>query len=137
MGIVRQHIRVANAAKPDLEEVDANALVDSGAMELCLPEHVAIQLKLQKVDEREITVADGRRQLVPYVGPVRVEVFGRNTFAGALVLGDEVLLGAIPMQGMDVLVDPRRERLIPNPENPNIPGAVAKGHVVERGDKDA
>ena len=137
MGLVRQHIRLANAAKPDLEEIDANALVDSGAMDLCIPEHVAIQLKLQKAEDREVTLADGKRQVVSYVGPVRVEAFGRSTFTGALVLGNEVLLGAIAMQGMDVLIDPRREQLIPNPDNPNIPGGLAMGHVVERGDKNA
>jgi hypothetical protein len=43
------------------------------------------------------------------------------------VMGDVVLLGAIPMESMDLLVDPRRLQLIPNPENPNIPGALAMG----------
>jgi hypothetical protein len=42
-------------------------------------------------------------------------------------MGDTVLLGAIPMESMDVLIDPRRMQLIPNPENPNIPGAMAMG----------
>ena len=39
-----------------------------------------------------------------------------------MVLPDdgEVLLGAIPMQGMDVLMDPKRERLIVNPESPDV-----------------
>jgi hypothetical protein len=44
-----------------------------------------------------------------------------------MVMGDTVLLGAIPMESMDVLIDPRRQILIPNPENPNIPGAMAMG----------
>ncbi len=74
MGLVWQHIRLANAARPELEELDANALVDSGAIDLCIPRHVANQLK-----------------------------------------------------AMDVLIDPRRQQLIPNPENPNIPGAMAVG----------
>ena len=74
-----------------------------------------------------ITVADGRRVIVDYVGPVRVEVFGRSAFTGALVTGDQVLLGAIPMEAMDVLIDPRRQQLIPNPAHPNIPGAMAVG----------
>ncbi len=137
MGLVRQHVWIANAARPELEEIDANALVHSGAIDLCIPRHIAIQLKLDKAEEREVTVADGRRELVDYVGPVRLEVFGRSAFTGALVMGEHVLLGAIPMQAMDVLVDPRREQLIPNPENPNIPGALAMGHVLEKGDKNA
>ncbi len=127
MGIVYQHIRIANAAKPNLEEIDAKALVDSGAIDLCIPRHVAIQLKLETLEQREVTYADGRKEAVDYVGPVKVECFGRHAFTGAMVMGDVVLLGAIPMESMDLLVDPRRLQLIPNPENPNIPGALAMG----------
>ncbi len=125
MGIVYQHIRIANAAKPNLEEIDAKALVDSGAIDLCIPRHVAIQLKLETLEQREVTYADGRKEAVDYVGPVKVECFGRHAFTGAMVMGDVVLLGAIPMESMDLLIDPRRLQLIPNPENPNIPGALA------------
>lgn len=132
MGIVYQHIRISNAARPELEEYDAKALVDTGAIDLCIPRHVAIQLKLDAVEQREVTMADGRKDLVDYVGPIKVECFGRHAFTGAMVMGDVVLLGAIPMESMDVLVDPRRLQLVPNPENPNIPGALAKGvHVSE------
>ena len=127
MGIVYQHIRLSNAAKPNLEELDAKALVDSGAIDLCIPRHVAIQLKLETVEQREVTYADGRKEAVDYVGPVKIECFGRHAFTGAMVMGDVVLLGAIPMESMDLLIDPRRLQLIPNPENPNIPGALAMG----------
>lgn len=127
MGLIFQHIRLANAARPELEELDANALVDSGAADLCIPELVAKQLRLEKVEERMITVVDGRQVVVDYVGPIRVEVFGRTAFTGGMVTGNQVLLGAIPMESMDVLVDPRRQQLIPNPAHPNIPGAMAMG----------
>lgn len=127
MGLVHQKIRLANAAREDLEEIDANALVDSGAIDLCIPKLVALQLKLKTTEQRMVTYADGRKELVDYVGPVRVEVFGRHAFTGAMVMGDQVLLGAIPMESMDVLVDPRRQMLIPNPDHPNVPGAVAMG----------
>ena len=131
MGLVYQRIRIANAARPDLEEVDANALVDSGAAELCISRLVALQLKLEPIEQRVVTYADGRKETVDYVGPVRVEVFGRHAFTGAMVTGGEgVLLGAVPMQSMDVLIDPARHQLIPNPEYPNIPGALAMGHRV-------
>ena len=134
MGLVYQHIRVANAARPDLEEVDANALVESGAVDLCIPELVAKQLRLEKLEERMITVADGRQVVVDYVGPIRVEVFGRQAYTGAMVTGNQVLLGAIPMESMDVLIDPRRQQLIPNPAHPNIPGAMAVGVMTVRED---
>jgi clan AA aspartic protease len=134
MGVVYQHIRLANAAKPQLEEIDAKALVDTGAIDLCIPKHVMNQLKLEAIEQREVTLADGRKEVVDYVGPVKIEVFGRHAFTGAIVMGDVVLLGAIPMESMDLLVDPRRLQLIPNPENPNIPGALAMGARVAGSD---
>ena len=127
MGLAHQRIRIANAARPELEEIDAKALVDSGAAELCISRLIALQLKLTPVEQRIVTYADGRKESVDYVGPVRIEVFGRHAFAGAMVTGEGVLLGATPMQSLDVLIDPARHQLIPNPEYPNVPGALAMG----------
>jgi gag-polyprotein putative aspartyl protease len=117
MGIVYQHIRLSNFARPEIDEVDAKALVDTGALELCISPLIAKQLKLTKVEDRKVTLASGETKVVDYVGPV----------TGALVLGEGVLLGAVPMESMDVLIDPARLRLIPNPDNPTIPGALAMG----------
>jgi clan AA aspartic protease len=87
---------------------------------LCIPEHVQIQLGLQVAEQREISLADGRRQTVDYVGPVRVAFENRQCFVGALVLGDEVLLGAVPMEDMDLIVIPSQQKLVVNPESPNM-----------------
>ena len=127
MGIIFQHIRLANFGRDDLEELDANALVDSGAAELCIPQHIANQLKLKVLEEREVRIANGDRVLVPYVGGVRVEVFGRQTVTSAIVIGDQVLLGAIPMEAMDLVIHPRSLTLMPNPDSPNIPASLAMG----------
>lgn len=127
MGIIRQKIRLANFADPELEEIDANALVETGALELCIPQHVANQLRLKTLQEREVTLANGERQVVPYVGGVRIEVFGRATVQSANVLGDEVLLGAVPMESLDLVISPARRSVVPNPESPNIPASLAKG----------
>jgi clan AA aspartic protease len=127
MGIIRQKLRLANFARDDLEEVDALALVDTGSLELCIPQHVANQLRLKKIEDREVTLANGDKLIVPYVGGIQIEVFGRHTVQSANVLGDEVLLGAIPMEAMDLVVHPSRMELRPNPESPNIPASLAKG----------
>jgi hypothetical protein len=63
---------------------------------------------------------------VPYVGPVRVAYQGRSCFVGALVLGDAVLLGAVPMEDMDLIMHPARQRLEADPRSPNIPHALVK-----------
>jgi hypothetical protein len=44
----------------------------------------------------------------------------------ALVLGDEPLLGAVPMEMMDVLLHPGTHTLVVNPENPFVPVAITK-----------
>ncbi|WP_197152236.1 hypothetical protein [Synechococcus sp. CBW1108] len=63
---------------------------------------------------------------VPYVGPVEVAFQDRICFVGALVLGDTVLLGAVPMEDMDLTINPSRQRLEPDPRSPNIPHALVK-----------
>ena len=126
MGCVHATISLSNPRLPELQPVETTALADSGALMLCIPEHLALQLKLEQESEREITVADGRSMRVPYVGPVRVAFGNRSCFVGALVLGDDVLLGAVPMEDMDLTIHPSRQRLEPDPRSPNIPHALVK-----------
>ena len=82
-------------------------MADSGAVHLCIPEHIRIQLELDEVDKKEVTLADGSRKLVSYVGPIEIRFRNRVGFAGALVMGDQVLLGAIPMEDMDLVIIPK------------------------------
>jgi hypothetical protein len=93
---------------------------------LCIPEHVALQLELDRESVREVSVADGRKQKVAYVGPIRVGFGKRFCYVGALVLGDEVLLGAVPMEDMDLVVSPARREVTVDPASPNIPHARVK-----------
>ena len=73
----------------------------------------------------ELVLADGRRRTVPYVGPVEVRFGNRRCFTGAMVLGNEVLLGAIPMADMDLVLRPQLQSVDVNPESPNIPRSIA------------
>ncbi|MEB3325315.1 MAG: clan AA aspartic protease [Cyanobacteriota bacterium] len=126
MGYVQATVALSNPRLPHLHPLEVTALADTGALMLCIPEHVVVQLQLERESMREVTVADGRVMQVPYVGPVRVEYQGRLCFVGALVLGDSVLLGAVPMEDMDLIVHPARQRLEPDPRSPNIPHALVK-----------
>ena len=64
-------------------------------------------------------LANGRSQTYPYVGPIRVAFEDRSCFAGALVLGSSVLLGVIPMEDMDLVIHPQKERVTVNPASPD------------------
>jgi clan AA aspartic protease len=104
--------------------VVAEALVDTGAITLCIPEHVRIQLQLEELEKREVTVANGKKEVVPYVGPIKITCLGRSCFSGALVLGEHVLLGAVPMEDMDLVISPTQRQVTVNPQSPNIPSAI-------------
>ncbi len=120
MGLTYANITISNPKNESLRPIIVKALVDTGALYLCLPEHVVNQLELQQHEKREVTLADGKTQTCPYVGPVEVHFDNRMSFVGAMMLGDEVILGAIPMEDLDVIVHPAMQTLIVNPANPNM-----------------
>ena len=126
MGLVSAEITLENPREPALQPVKVQVLVDSGAVHLCIPEHVRIQLKLDEIDKKEVTLADGGKKLVPYVGPILIRFKNRVGFAGALVMGDQVLLGAIPMEDMDLVILPKERILDVNPYSPNIGTSIVK-----------
>ena len=135
MGLVRTKLQISNPRRSDLEAIEVEALVDTGALHLCLPEHVALQLGLEELEKREVTVAGGSKQIVAYVGPIQTTFRNRSSFTGAMVLGEEVLLGAIPMDDMDLVVRPAIRDVVANPLNPNIPASVAMGVLPSRADR--
>jgi hypothetical protein len=61
-----------------------------------------------------------------YVGPIQIRFQNRTCFTGALVIGDSVLLGAVPMEDMDLVISPSAGTITVNPKSPNIPSAVVK-----------
>ena len=126
MGLIFAEIELSNLLAADLAPYRTKALVDTGALHLCISQHIANQLKLSQLEEREVTIADGTKKLVPYVGPIKVTFQNRSCFTGAMVIGDEVLLGAIPMEDMDLVVHPSRLQITVNPNSPNVPASVAK-----------
>jgi clan AA aspartic protease len=126
MGLVKAKLTLKNPRKPELQPVEVDALADTAAVHLCVPPHVQLQLGLEEVAQKEVTLADGGKKLVPYVGPVELHFKNRVGFTGALVLGDEVLLGAIPMEDMDLVVVPKTRSVEVNPGSPNIATSVVK-----------
>jgi clan AA aspartic protease len=126
MGLISTEIELRNPLDSRLAPYRAKALVDTGAMHLCVPQHVVVQLQLQTVQQREVTTADGQRHVGDYVGPVEVTFGNRSCFVGALVIGEEVLLGAVPMEDLDLVISPSRQTVEVNPHSPNIPSSIVK-----------
>jgi len=126
MGLVNGKLLLKNPRLPDLDPVEVVAMADSGALHLCIPEHIQIQLRLEAIDSKEVALADGSKRLVPYVGPIELRFKNRVGFAGALVMGDQVLIGAIPMEDMDLIIIPKTRTLDVNPDSPNIASSIVK-----------
>lgn len=112
----------------EIKRMRVTALVDSGAYMLVVNDHIKQQLDLPVLEERTVRFADESERRVEIVGPVEIRFENRRTTTEAVWLrgGVEPLLGAIPMEDMDVVVDPKQQRLIVNPQNPNIPVVYVK-----------
>jgi clan AA aspartic protease len=126
MGLSYPMLTLRNPKNSELAGLTVEALADTGSVYLIIPEHVGLQLGLQEQSKKEVELADGSKRMVPYVGPIEVSFKNRVAFVGAIVMGDEVLLGAIPMEDMDLIIMPQQRRVDINPLNPNYAAAKAK-----------
>ena len=112
----------------NVRKMEVNAMVDSGAMTLTINEKIAEQLGLEVRKRLEVTLADGSHRECDFVGPV--DIHFENRFAGchALVLpgADEILLGVIPLEEMDVIIDPTTQKLAVHPDRPFLAGMKVK-----------
>jgi clan AA aspartic protease len=126
MGLYFAMLTITNPRRPELEAISIEALADTGSAYLIIPEHLQFQLGLEEVAKKEVTLADNSKRMVPYVGPIEVRFKNRVAYVGAIVMGDQVLLGAIPMEDMDLIALPQLRRVDINPLNPNYAAALAK-----------
>ena len=126
MGIAYTTLELSNPTRGELAPIVVEALADTGAMFMCIPEHVQLQLGLVEHERREVTLGDGSKRFVPYVGPLQIRFGNRRCFVGAMVLGDQPLLGAIPMEDMDLVVHPLGRRVTVNPASPNFASGIVK-----------
>ncbi|MGI8982782.1 MAG: hypothetical protein ACR2FY_26400 [Pirellulaceae bacterium] len=103
---------------PDqVRRVEAEGIVDTGAVTCVLPQRVVDQLGV--TIQRVAKYADGRSETVGVTGPVLFEILGRNSAEDALVLGDEILIGQTLLERLDLLADCRNQKVIPNPVHPD------------------
>ena len=134
MGLITANIELVSAedmalarrgyiSEDKIKRTCVDALVDSGAYMLCINEHIKNQLDLPVVNKMEAELADGTMRQVDVVGPVIVNFKNRTTSCNAAVMpGDsEVLLGAIPMEDMDVVLVPRMQTIDVNPDSKYLP----------------
>jgi len=105
-----------------VRKMEVNAMVNSGAMTLTINEEIARQLGLRVQKQQEVVLADGSFRRCDYVGPIHIHFENRFAGGNALVLpgADEVLLGVIPLEEMDVIIDPIAQKLAVHPDRPHM-----------------
>ncbi len=137
MGAVRVPVQLTNAgdqiliergslAPHYLRECTTQGLVDTGALTLVIPPAIAQELGLKIRGKQLARYANGYEESVGVSEPVVIECMGRNTILEALIVGDEVLIGQVVLELLDLLPDCKNQRLIPNPEHPDYPVAMIK-----------
>lgn len=114
---VRRHI----IGEEEVKRMRLTMLADSGAYMMAINETIQDQLQLPFLEKRKVKLANGSVAEFDVVGQVVVKFANRMANCSAFVLpGDsEPLLGAIPMEELDVRMHPFRQELIVNPEHPN------------------
>ena len=126
MGLTYANLKLTNLFSK--QAVEVKALVDTGATFMCVTEEIALQLgfDITEVSQQMVSLADGHLRKVPKIAPIEIAFENRTYVTEAVVLGNEPLLGVIPLEAMDLIVDPRQQTLIVNPQHPNYPVALAK-----------
>lgn len=131
MGLVYAEIELINGedlvlarrniiGEDEVKRMQVNALVDTGSYMLYINENIQEQLQLPVVEQRKAQMANGSIVECNVVAPVEIKFKNRRSTVSTMVLpGDaEPLLGAIPLEDMNVLIHPQRQELIVNPDHP-------------------
>jgi len=92
---------------------ETEALIDTGAVRSTIPAAVAERLGLVRLRKTEAKYANGRVEEVDMTEAVTVEILGRETEMTPIILGEQILLGVIVLEGLDLMVDCNRNRLVP------------------------
>lgn len=132
MGSVYSDIKLTNAidegmvsrgvlAPKHLRQHEQAALVDTGSVHLVISEEIAQDLGLRIMGRQGVEFADGRKETVGVTEAILIECEGRQTTDEALVTGNGILIGQVILEKLDLLVDCRQQKLIPNPEHPDYP----------------
>ena len=125
-------VRRGQMDKDEIRRIRVEAMVDTGAFYMVINEHIQEILQLPVIGKKRVALANGQPLECDHVFPIEIRFENRVAHCDAVVLpGDaEPLLGALPLDQMDVLIDPVRQRLIVNPAHPEY--AVLKMRSIFR-----
>ena len=124
MGTFTEKITLENAIdrgyadRGDIEEsqirsLTVEAIPDTGAWTLVINEDIRQKLGLVIRGSTISSLADGKASSYPVTQAVKIQWKNRSTELPAVVVANakHVLLGALPLEAMDLIVDPVRGQL--------------------------
>ncbi len=122
MGKIIETLKITNFLDPT-KSVEVEAIVDTGATMMILPENIVNELGLEKIEEVRVKYADNRTGTKTIYGGVRLELKGRAGIFDVLAEneGSQPLIGQIVLERLDLVVEPGAKRIIPNPRSPEMP----------------
>ncbi|MDX2189915.1 MAG: clan AA aspartic protease [Bacteroidota bacterium] len=140
MGIVRANIELLNLKdklnaedgyiqQKDIRKITAKMMVDSDAVMLAINEEIKNQLGLKAREKQSFSLVNGQIVELEVVSGIEVNFKNRWCVTDAIVLhgNTEPLLGAVPMELMDLVVVPFDQTLDVNPKHPNKPQHMLGG----------
>lgn len=107
----------------EIRRAKVKALVDTGAVLLMLPQDLVEELGLEYLRKAIVRYADERLEERNIAGGVIIKI-GKRIMNTECIVGppsSEPLIGQIVLEGMDLIIDPAGQKLIPRPESPYLP----------------
>jgi len=122
MGKVIEKVKITNLLDP-AKSVEIEAVIDTGATMVVLPQNIVDKLGLKKIREAKVRYANSKVEAKSIYGVVTIEIKGRtgNFDVLAETEGSQPLIGQVVLEILDLVVDPRTRTLIPNPASPEMP----------------
>ena len=100
--------------KHEIRQTTVTAMADTGATTLIINQKLFEELGLDVLEEREITFANDAKEICKLTEPLEIHWEDRSVVMSALVVesAPEVLMGVLPLEGMDLMVDPVNQKLV-------------------------
>ena len=103
--------RLGQLTPGQVQRYETEALIDTGAVQSVIPAAVADRLGLLRLRRTDAKYADGRVEEVDLAEVVTIEMLGRQIEITPMVLGEQILLGVMVLEGLDLMVDCHQNRL--------------------------
>ncbi len=115
--------KMGRMQKSDVRSLKINALVDTGAVMVLLPQDVVETLGLGKVERAIVVLANEEKIEMDVMGPIALTIANRRMTTDCLMGSPrcEPLIGQLVMGRLDLVIDPLKRTLTPRPESPYLP----------------